>query len=177
MYMAVDNSEKNCRIRIRFPDGFELEIEGNEEFVRAQQYELLSIRSAKNIERKTTTEIKDRDISDTLSRIIDYRDNIPFIKLKIPELDPKMAMLIIILAYEKLLDIKNVPALNIARSMRLSGYQPKRIDLLAVSLINDGSLLATGTKRTRHYTLTEKGKAKATVKLLNILDIDPTNPS
>lgn len=169
MYMSVDNNPHKSRIRIRYPDGFEIEIEGDEQFVKAQKEELLNIKTNQKIIQENNT-IKDKEISQSISRIIDYRDNIPFIKFKIPELDEKMAMLIILFAYNKLNKIENISALAISKALRLSGYNPKRIDTIANSLIKDDSIKATGSKRTRQYILTEKGKAKATVKIINILN-------
>ncbi len=108
------------------------------------------------------------NINKALSQIIDFTQNTPFIKIKNPDLDEKMAILIIILAFEKLAGIEQPSALNISRAARLSGYYIKRLDLVAIDLIKDGSVKAFGTKRNRRYELTEKGKAKAELKIANL---------
>ncbi|MCX7641698.1 MAG: hypothetical protein N2Z20_03590 [Elusimicrobiales bacterium] len=171
--MIVDkNLPNNTKIRIKYPNGFEIEIEGNEEFVIRQKEEFLT-----NLTNKTPNkEINiQQDIKKNISDIIDYKNNIPYIKFKIPELDEKMAILIILLAYLKILESDRVKALNLSKSLKISGYNTKRIDTIAISLIKDNSLIAQGTKRNRLYSLTEKGLAKASVKLKNIIEMIEKN--
>lgn len=164
--MNVDKNNTKSRIRIRYPDGFEIEIEGDEEFVIQEKERIL-----KEINKKTSREdLQIKDIKDSLSKIIDFRENTPYIRLKIPELDEKMAILIILTSYLKLLNIDKVNALNLSKALKLSGYIVKRIDQPSKTLIKDGSINALGTKRNRHYFLTAKGIAKASVKILNITE-------
>lgn len=165
MYMNVDKTN-NTRIRIRYPNGFEIEIEGNEAFVIKEKERIIKeIKEASTQEKSTQ-----KDIKESISKIIDYRQNIPYIKLKIPDLDEKMAILIILTTYLKVLGIDKVNALNLSKALRLSGYILKRIDQKTKHLIKDGSINAFGTKRNRTYSLTSKGIAKASVKILNIAE-------
>lgn len=165
MYMTVDKFNQKTRIRIRYPDGFEVEIEGDKDFVIQEKENIL-----KEIKQKTTEQIQYEDMKTSLSRIIDFKENIPYLKIKLPDLDEKMAMLILLTSYLKILSIENVEALDLSKSLKLSGYMVKRIDQIAKNLIKDGSVTAFGTKRNRSYSLTPKGIAKSSVKVLNIIE-------
>lgn len=163
--MNVDKNTQKSRIRIRYPDGFEIEIEGERDFVEKEKKELLYSIT------KTNPQLQEKpDIKKALSKIIDFKENIPYIKIKTPDLDEKMAFLIILTAFKKLLNTDQPRALDISKSMRLSGYFIKRIDISASKLIKDSSIRAYGTKRNRTYLLTDTGCAKAEVKILNLTE-------
>lgn len=165
MNMGVDKNVENCRIKLRYPDGIELEIEGPKEFVIEQKKELIyEIRPEIN---KKLTE-KPKKLEDSLGKIMDFKQNIPYIKLRLTDLDTKMAILIILTAFKKTQNINSVTAITLSKALRLSGYQPKRIDREIAPLIKDKTIIARGTKRTREYAITEKGLTKSAVKIFNI---------
>ncbi len=164
MSMNVDKNIDKCRIKIRYPDGLEFEIEGPEEFVYKQKKEILSSILKHSI--LEPEEPLNREKS--LERLIDFKENIPFISKRILELDTKMAILIILSAYKLLLNKPEVSALELSKALKLSGYNPRRIDRETHTLIKDKSIEAKGTKRTRKYILLDQGLTKATVRIFNI---------
>ncbi|MGC8867333.1 MAG: hypothetical protein ACP5IO_05220 [Elusimicrobiales bacterium] len=162
--MDVDkNPQKSTRIRIKYPNGLEIEIEGDREFVEKEKRQMLSLIS-NGFEKNN-----DNNIIKSLSNIIDFKENTPYIKLKLPQLDEKMAILIILFAFEKILSNPQPKALSISKALRMSGYYLKRLDTAVFELIKDGSIKAFGIKRNRSYSLTDKGKAKAEIKIANII--------
>ena|GEM_PF-3699240 len=162
MSMSVDNNNK-YRIKIRYPEGTELEIEGSEKFIIEQKKEIL-----KEFGKMPNTITETQDLEKSMRKIIDFKDNMPYIKTRFLDLDIKMAILIILTAYKVIQKIFSISAIELSKSIKISGYAPKRIDREAISLIKDSSIRAEGTKRNRKYTLTDIGFTKASVKIFNI---------
>ncbi|MEF3279466.1 MAG: hypothetical protein K6357_00645 [Elusimicrobiota bacterium] len=159
--MDVNNYNK-YRIKLRYPDGLEFEVEGTKEFVVEQKNEILSLAGR-------IKDAKKRDnISETISKIIDFKSNIPYIKIRLPELDQEMAFLIILCGYKLLQNLSEVSAISLSKALKLSGYSPKRLDRIARELIKDKSIDSYGSKRSRSYSITERGLTKAAIKLFNI---------
>lgn len=165
MYMNVNNYPEKYRIKIKYPDGFEIEIEGNRDFIKEYEEKILN---RTHSESANITELKSQKREYLYSRIIDFKNNIPYIKLKIPELDIQMAILIILTSNRIFHKSDITSALNLSKSLKLSGYNPKRIDRYINNLIKNKDVEAYGTKRNRAYSITDKGDSKATIKVLNI---------
>ncbi|MBP7796165.1 MAG: hypothetical protein KA059_05260 [Elusimicrobiales bacterium] len=172
--MSVDKNVNSdmFKLRLKHPNGGEIEIEGSKEFIAEQKEDLIHI----ILNNGNTNLISDgnslipmeRNMKETITGLIDFTKNIPYIKIKLPELDTEMAIMIILLAYKILQNTDNTKAMFLSKSLKFSGYNPKRIDRTIAPMIKDGSIKAFGTKRNRSYMITEKGTAKATVKLFNI---------
>ena len=160
-------NENNCRIKIKYPDGFEIEIEGSKDFVLNQKNELIN--------RITTSQKSNNDElnitrKESLKKLIDIKNNIPYIKLRIPELDTQLAALIILTAYYDLFNQENISAINLSKSLKLSGYIPKRLDRLLLNLIREKKIVSIGSKRKRVYKITDKGLTTSTIKIHNLTE-------
>jgi hypothetical protein len=164
--MNNDKNVDNFRLRFKYPDGIEFEIEGSKDFIAEQKSELLSLISSKATANNNKKMAK--TMEKTLLELIDFKNNIPYIKKRLPELDTGMAILILLLSYRTVQKIDDIKAINLSKSLKLSGYNPKRIDRVISPMINDLTVTAYGTRRNRTYSISEKGTTKATVKLFNL---------
>ena len=162
--------ENNYRIKIKYPTGFEIEIEGSKDFVLNQKNEILNneILNKLKISEKTSKEITTR--KESIKKLMDIKNNIPYLKLRIPELDIQSVALIVLTAYKDLFSQESVSAITLSKSLKLSGYITKRLDRIMLNLIKENEVISIGSKRKRFYSLTDKGLALATVKIHNITE-------
>ncbi|MFA6582779.1 MAG: hypothetical protein WCS77_00640 [Elusimicrobiaceae bacterium] len=104
----------------------------------------------------------------TWSKVIIIKDNSIILKTKYPGISPEESALII-MAGAKLLSQKNgLTALELANSLRKSGFLKGRLDRILQPEIAGGRITSTGTKRGREYSLTNSGFVRAcklTVKI------------
>ena len=85
------------------------------------------------------------------------------LRRKDKNLSSAMAALIILGAAKILTGMHKMPALELARSLKLSGYlkENERLDRILTPEIRLSCLVYEGSKRNRAYTLTQSGTAKA----------------
>ena len=85
------------------------------------------------------------------------------LRRKIKDLKPNLAALITLAAAKILLGITKMPALELSKSMRLSGYLKgdDRLDRILAPEIKTGTLFFEGSKRNREYMISNTGTAKA----------------
>jgi hypothetical protein len=158
------NDNNNCRIKIKYPNGFEIEIEGSKDFVLKQKNELLSeasLSKEENLEKILTRK-------KSIEKLIDIQNNIPYIKIRVPDLDIQLATLILLTAYKDLYNEDSVSAITLSKSLKLSGYIPKRIDRALTGLIKEKKIISIGTKRKRIYKITDKGLTTSSIKIHNL---------
>lgn len=161
--MSMDvNKINNYKLRIRYPDGSEIELEGTKEFIDEEKTKILEILGKKE------PEITEKTFKDTILNIIDFKSDIAYIKTRNPDVDVQSAALILMLSYCTIQEREKVSAIKLSKSLKLSGYNPKRLDRTLISMIKEKTLISYGTKRNREYLLTEKGRTKAIIKLKNL---------
>lgn len=150
------------RLRLRWPDGAELEAEGSAEFIRAERQEFLSglaqTRAAQpgeagsgpagppNIGWETITERKGRHIQ---------------LRAKLQGKSEKDACLVLLAASHKLLNDPKPTAGQLAKWLRGSGYPVPRMDRALQDAVASGEILSSGSRRARRYELTAHGRLKA----------------
>ena len=70
------------------------------------------------------------------------------------------AALILLAANRALNRGEDMSAIELAKALRMSGYQPDRLDRLLNGAAKTGRITASGTKRNRTYRITRKGLEK-----------------
>ena len=85
------------------------------------------------------------------------------IRRKDRSITPSSAALIILGAAQMLKNTPKLSALELSRSLKLSGYlkENERLDRILAAEIKAGNLVYEGSKRNRGYMLTQSGTAKA----------------
>lgn len=151
------------RLRMRWPDGAELEVEGSAEFIRAERQEFLAGRtrtatpgeagasgpgSQPLIGWETITERKGRQIQ---------------LRAKLQGKSEKDACLVLLAASHKLLNEPKPTAGQLAKWLRGSGYPVPRMDRALQDAVASGEILSSGSRRARRYELTAHGRLKAYV--------------
>lgn len=151
----MDGDERS-RLRLKLPSGLEVEAEGRPEFVRTQIQELLSAAgqgAAPEIAAKPgpLEAAVSQAGSELRLRALDRSG------------DPEEVALVLMLASEKLLGLGRPTAAQLARWLRKSGYNVKRIDRSLGQALRNGLVLASGARRSRRYELAAKGRIRALV--------------
>ena len=85
------------------------------------------------------------------------------IRRKIKDLKPNLAALITLAAAKMLAGVTKMTALELSKSMRLSGYLKgdERLDRILAPEIKAGTMFFEGSKRNREYMISNTGTAKA----------------
>jgi hypothetical protein len=148
------------RLRLKLPNGAELEAEGDAEFVRREREEFVL--------RQTPAagpgaETPGREPRVDWNAVAETKSGGLSLRGKIPEGDKtgRDASLVLLLASEKLLSQPKPTAAMLAKWLRVSGYPIGRMDRTLQDAIAQGELLSSGSRRSRRYELTAAGKIKA----------------
>lgn len=146
------------RLRIKHPSGAEFEAEGPEDFILSEKREFLS-KFNQQPEQKAILELPRHEAKNHAfwQNIVDNRDNLYILKAKSPEISPIEAALIIISADQANSQNGKISAINLSKSLKISGYEPERLDRLLLKKIKQGEIIASGSKRNRLYKLNQKG--------------------
>lgn len=161
--MSADNRHK---LRLRYPSGAEFEAEGSIDFILSEKNRFIGDmekpgtkggQDAENIPAKEARPAK----HEIWQKIAAFKQNILILTTKSPLISKIEAGILIIAAAQALGPMPGYPAVRLAKSMRISGYQPERMDRLLVQAIKEGKITASGMKRNRIYSLAPKGMAEA----------------
>lgn len=158
-------------MRFRLPNGEEFEAEGTREFIEHERNYFLNLigqfqvptQPKSNAHPRTITpnanEYSELHMWEQLLRqdgeILVFRKRV---KLSIPE------VAILLIAGARVLLSKNAySALELAKSIKACGMiiQGGRLDRALATELQTGRLIATGSKRSRAYSLSDEGSAKA----------------
>lgn len=150
------------RVRLKLPNGAELEAEGEAEFVRREREDFL-IRQTQVSGPATGAAGTGREPRVDWNAVVEARHGGLTLRGKIPGGDKagKDACLALLMASEKLLSQPKPTAAMLAKWLRTSGYPVGRMDRMLQDAISQGELLSTGSRRSRRYELTASGKIKA----------------
>ena len=147
------------RVRLKLPNGAELEVEGDAEFVRQEREEFVLRQTplaaaAGGAQREPRVE---------WNAVVETRSGGLTLRGKILGGDKagKDACLVLLMASERLLNQPKPTATVVAKWLRASGYPIGRMDRTLQDAISQGELLSSGSRRSRRYELTATGKIKA----------------
>ena len=148
------------RVRLKLPNGAELEAEGDAEFVRQERADFILRQTPVAT---AGAQEPGREPRVDWNAVVEARGGGLTLRGKIPGGDKggKDACLILIMASERLLSQPKPTATMLAKWLRTSGYPVGRMDRTLQDAISQGELLSSGSRRSRRYELTATGKIKA----------------
>lgn len=148
------------RVRLKLPNGAELEAEGDAEFVRHEREEFL-LRQTQVSSASPEGPRKEPRID--WNAVVEAKKGGLLLRSKIPGGDKagKDACLVLLMASDRLLSQPKPTAAMVARWLRASGYPIGRMDRTLQDSMTQGELLSSGSRRSRRYELTATGKLKA----------------
>jgi hypothetical protein len=167
------------RLRLKLPSGAEFEAEGSPEFVSLERKEFLGT-NPREIRQQpkpaaqapetppapqpaaSTGQATARPLEPNWNELIEiHGPNIQLrAKLKGGGTE-KEACLVLLAASQRVLRLPKPTAAQLARWMRLSGYPIQRVDRVIQDTLENGDILASGSRRGRRYELSSPGLAKA----------------
>jgi hypothetical protein len=150
------------RVRLKLPNGAELEAEGDAEFVRQERADFI-LRQTPIATGAGAPQELGREPRVDWNAVVEARSGGLTLRGKIPGGDKggKDACLVLIMASERLLSQPKPTATMLAKWLRTSGYPVGRMDRTLQDAISQGELLSSGSRRSRRYELTATGKIKA----------------
>ena len=148
------------RVRLKLPNGAELEAEGDAEFVRQEREEFVLRQTPAS---GAAAEGSQREPRVDWAAVVEAKSGGLTLRGKIPGGDKagKDACLVLLMASERLLSQPKPTATLVAKWLRASGYPIGRMDRTLQDAISQGELLSSGSRRSRRYELTATGKIKA----------------
>ena len=177
-------TENNLKIRFRLPNGEEFEAEGSQSFIEQQRNyfltligkgESISLISTLPVEKQptlstppatrtpTTTHPDDLSPVRLWERILREEGNVVVFR-KRHKLSLQESVILILAGARVLLQKQQCSALEVSRALKLSNININgRLDRLLAGEIQQGYLSSEGAKRSRIYSLTDKGVARAFV--------------
>jgi len=160
------------KLRIKDPSGAEFEAEGPAEFISTEKESFL-----KDLRQKTAgQESPYSNTKETPSKagfwdkITDPGGDQLKLKIKSPRIGPAEAALILIAANRAANQNEATSAITLSKALKISGYEPARLDRVLLAEIREGRITASGTKRNRTYKITQKGLEKAYKAIQIIVD-------
>lgn len=163
---------ENYKLRIKHPSGAEFEAEGPLDFIITEKRGFMDEIAAPGKKPTTATAEPGREpglwqaITVTKAGLLQLRN-------KSPEITPEEAFLALAAAYRLLEGRQETGAITLSKAIKASGYAPDRLDRLIARDIKEGLITASGSKRGRTYSITQKGMEKAwtaAMKLKKIAD-------
>ena len=147
------------RVRLKLPNGAELEVEGDAEFVRREREEFV-LRQTPAAAGAADTPGREPRVD--WNAVVEAKSGGLVLRGKIPEGDKagRDAALVLLIASEKLLSQPKPTSAMLAKWLRASGYPVGRMDRTLQDAMAQGELLSSGSRRSRRYELTASGKIK-----------------
>ncbi len=151
------------RVRLKMPNGAELEAEGDADFVRKEREEFVIRNTTLDGASAAAPGGPQREPRVDWNAVVEARAGGLTLRGKIPGGDKagKDACLVLLMASERLLSQPKPTATMLAKWLRASGYPLGRMDRTLQDAVNQGELLSSGSRRSRRYELTATGKMKA----------------
>ena len=148
------------RVRLKLPNGAELEAEGDAEFVRQERLEFVLQQTPVA---GPAAEGSGREPRVDWNAVVEARSGGLTLRGKIPGGDKggKDACLVLLMASDRLLSQPKPTATLLGKWLRASGYPVGRMDRTLQDAVSQGELLSSGSRRARRYELTASGKIKA----------------
>lgn len=148
------------RVRLKLPNGAELEAEGDAEFVRAERQEFILLQTPAPGAAPAGPQ---REPRVEWTAVVEAKSGGLTLRGKIQGGDKagKDACLVLLMASERLLSQPRPTATMVAKWLRASGYPIGRMDRTLQDAVAQGELLSSGSRRARRYELTATGKIRA----------------
>ena len=149
------------RVRLKLPNGAELEAEGDADFVRAERQEFVLRQTP--VGGPAGDPLSNREPRVEWSAVVEAKSGGLTLRGKIQGGDKagKDACLVLLMASERLLSQPRPTATMVAKWLRASGYPIGRMDRTLHDAVSQGELLSSGSRRARRYELTATGKIRA----------------
>lgn len=149
------------RVRLKLPNGAELEAEGDAEFVRQERMEFVLQQTPTAAQAAQQAAAREPRVD--WNAVVVAKSGGLTLRGKIPGGDKggKDACLVLLMASERLLSQPKPTAAMLGKWLRTSGYPIGRMDRTLQDAIAQGELLSSGSRRARRYELTASGKIKA----------------
>jgi hypothetical protein len=146
------------RLKLRWPNGAELEAEGTPEFIRQERSEFLGQLAAP----AAGTALQDPNVPNIdWEAVTERRGRHLALRGKLHGSTEKEACLVLLAAAQKLLNEPKPTASQVAKWLRGSGYPISRVDRALQTAVSAGEVLSSGTRRARRYELTAHGRLRA----------------
>jgi hypothetical protein len=147
------------RVRLKLPNGAELEAEGDAEFVRQERLEFVLQQTPV----AGAAAEGSREPRVDWNAVVEAKSGGLTLRGKIPGGDKggKDACLVLLMASDRLLSQPKPTAAMLGKWLRASGYPVGRMDRTLQDAVSQGELLSSGSRRSRRYELTASGKIKA----------------
>lgn len=146
------------RLKLRWPNGAELEAEGTPEFIRQERQEFLGQLAAPAgpgaLQEPNVPHIDWEAITERRGQQLQLRG-------KPPGATEKEACLVLLAASQRLLGEPKPTAGQLAKWLRGSGFPIGRVDRALQSAVTAGEVLSSGSRRGRRYELTAHGRMRA----------------
>jgi len=150
------------RVRLKLPNGAELEVEGDAEFVRQEREEFV-LRQTPVGGAAANDFPSNREPRVDWNAVVEAKGGGLTLRGKIQggDKEGKDACLVLLMASDRLLSQPKPTATMVAKWLRASGYPIGRMDRTLQDAISQGELLSSGSRRARRYELTATGKIRA----------------
>lgn len=163
------------KIRFKFPNGEEFEAEGSLEFIESQRNYFFALMEKKNAQPVAPALVRPQSTPKEPSYPHLWEDLLRqeqdlLVLRKKHKITAVQAAFVILAGAKMVLGKDSYSALELSRSLKLSGFETGRLDRLLKGEVSIGRLQAGGAKRSRAYQLTPQGMAHATLlaqKLIN----------
>ena len=151
------------RVRLKLPNGAELEVEGDAEFVRNEREEFVLRQTPLAISNQPGDAGPHREPRVDWNAVVEAKSGGLTLRGKIQggDKEGKDACLVLLMASDRLLSQPKPTATMVAKWLRASGYPIGRMDRTMQDAISQGELLSSGSRRSRRYELTATGKIRA----------------
>lgn len=163
------------KIRFKFPNGEEFEAEGSLEFIESQRNYFFALMEKKNAQPVAPALVRPQSTPKEPSYphlwedLLRQEQDLLALRKK-HKITAVQAAFVILAGAKMVLGKDSYSALELSRSLKLSGFETGRLDRLLKGEVSIGRLQAGGAKRSRAYQLTPQGMAHATLlaqKLIN----------
>ncbi|PJB23730.1 MAG: hypothetical protein CO113_17450 [Elusimicrobia bacterium CG_4_9_14_3_um_filter_62_55] len=149
------------RLRIQLPSGASFEAEGSPGFIAAERQEFIALQAGRRGTSAAAESGPDAG-EPAWETLLESSGQKLAMRAKLRgERGERDACLILLAAARTLLRERRPTAAQIARWLRASGYPIARVDRAIQASIDQGEILASGSRRARRYELSGPGLAKA----------------
>lgn len=154
--------EPAARLRLRLPNGAELEASGESSFVVSERAVFLALNASPETPALAPGGSRDSQAGAAWETLIESHGGHLQLRAKLKGgKDDKDACLLLLAAAEKLLHLNKPTAAQLACWLRASGYPIQRVDRSLQKSLDAGEILASGSRRARRYELSGPGRVKA----------------
>ncbi len=164
---------ESYKLRIKHPSGAEFEAEGPLDFIITEKRGFMDEIAAPGTGARPPATAEPGREPGLWQAITATKAGLLQLRNKSPEIGPEEALLALAAAYRLLEGRQETGAITLSKAIKASGYAPERLDRLIAREIKEGLITASGSKRGRTYSITQKGLEKAwaaAMKLKKIAD-------